>query len=100
MYSFNGHLCGDALTGAVFQQVVHHVQVILLRRHVQWREAILEINTAQKKRKKKKGYICDMKSKCVVLKLYVSIMKRRHGISSLSCALSIHTLSPLDIAYT
>lgn len=35
------YLGGDALTGAVVQQELNHLQVVLLRRHVQRREAIL-----------------------------------------------------------
>lgn len=35
------HLSGDALTGAIVQQELHHVHVVLLRCHVERREAIL-----------------------------------------------------------
>lgn len=45
------YLSGNALAGAVVKQKLHHIQVILLRRHVERSEAILE-----KKQKQQIGF--------------------------------------------
>lgn len=36
------HLCGGALVAAILEQVPHHIQVVLLGRHVQRSESILQ----------------------------------------------------------